>query len=127
MSGHGDGKISPRNVLPFVLIGCVVSLLLGGAVWMVSHMKDLPPPESWNVGPVVRAELLSNLEEKPLLTIKGVLVPTGTRTRKQTLVVTEQWQFLVDGQWLLPKGAQMEVRQDPGAFDRLPRLCVRAE
>lgn len=127
MSSRDDGKISLADVLPFLLIGCVVSLILGGAVWMVLLMKDLPPPQSWNVGAVVRTEHLSNLEEQLdfgvgiVTTGHAVVMPSSsTRLRKQTLVVTEQWQFLVDGQWLLPKGAQMEVREGVGG----PELCL---
>jgi hypothetical protein len=127
MSSRDDGKISLAGVLPFLLIGCVVSLCLGGAVWLVLLMKDLPPPQSWNVGSVLRTELLSNLEEKQDLIVgfgtngHAVFVPSSsTRLEKQTLVVTEQWQFLVDGQWLLPKGAQMVVRERVGG----PELCL---
>lgn len=130
MSSRDDGKISLVDVLPFLLVGCVVSLILGGAVWMVLLMKDLPPPRSWNVGSVVRTELHSNLEEKQDLAVgfatngHAVFVPSSsTRLEKQTLVMTEQWQFLVDGHWLLPKGVQLEVRERTAG----PQLCVKAE
>ncbi|MBS7545546.1 hypothetical protein [Ancylobacter oerskovii] len=129
MSGRDDGKISFADVLPFLLIGCVVSLFLGGAVWLVLLMKDLPPPQSWNVGSVVRTEPLSNLEEQLDFGVgigtngHAVVIPsTSTRMRKQTLVVTDRWQFLVDGQWLLAKGTQLEVRERTAG----PQLCVEA-
>uniref|UniRef100_A0A8R1IBA8 Uncharacterized protein n=1 Tax=Caenorhabditis japonica TaxID=281687 RepID=A0A8R1IBA8_CAEJA len=84
--------------------------------------------QTWHVGSVVRTELLSNLEEKRDLIVGfgkyPVLVPTSsTVLRKQTLVVTDQWQFLVDGQWLLAKGTQLEVRERTAG----PQLCVKAE
>jgi hypothetical protein len=130
MSGCDDRKISLADVLPFLLIGCMASLFLGGAVWMVPYLRNLPPPHSWNVGSVVRTELHSNLEEKQDLTVgfatngHAVFVPSSsTRLEKQTLVMTEQWQFLVDGHWLLARGVQLEVRERTAG----PQLCVKAE
>lgn len=112
-----------------VAVTCVF-ILVGWVGWRATDamVKELGPLQTWHVGSVVRTELLSNLEEKRDLIVGfgkyPVFVPTSSTTlRKQTLVVTDQWQFLVDGQWLLAKGTQLEVRERTAG----PQLCVKAE
>lgn len=88
---------------------------------------SMPPLQSWQVGSVVHAELLSNLSQQQDLAVGyapgGVaLVPTTTVVlSQQTLVKTDGWQFLLDGQWLLPMGTPLEVRERTGAN---PLLCT---